>query len=376
MSVAGTAGVRIVRLPLLALVYAASLNLSARDSLAVIASPVALNNISSASATPTPGCGNVCDFSFCGALPCGVRRFFGTFFGDALCMGPTDTGCECQVFECDSCGNGFVDASKDCDFGGTCFAGPNAGMPCFVFSDLCFGYCEPRGGNGCAANCTLEIAVSANFASVPYQVTTIPRPVTVSLAGPITFTVGKPGPPPPPPCRPVAVRRFAPSPVPSSLGCVCVQGVVNALAYGPGNVGIGVIGCADAPNTLRTDLTLVTWILPSGCDPGQPDDGSDGMPCTDDDPARQTASPVQTQFACAGDCNGDGVVDVHDLVSGINIALGNQPLVQCPSFDRNGDFIVTVNEVVAAVTNALDGCQGLMILAPEMDKMPSVAPYQ
>ncbi len=59
---------------------------------------------------------------------------------------------------------------------------------------------------------------------------------------------------------------------------------------------------------------------------------------------------------CTGDCNGDGRVSVDELVLGINIALGIEPISACPAFDQNGDQVVTVDELVAAVAIALNGC--------------------
>jgi hypothetical protein len=58
---------------------------------------------------------------------------------------------------------------------------------------------------------------------------------------------------------------------------------------------------------------------------------------------------------CAGDCGGDGLVTVNELITGVNLALGGSGS-QCPSFDRNADGMVVVNELVAAVANALNGC--------------------
>jgi hypothetical protein len=57
---------------------------------------------------------------------------------------------------------------------------------------------------------------------------------------------------------------------------------------------------------------------------------------------------------CAGDCGGDGVVTINELISGVNIALG--AVGQCASFDTNSDGTVAINELVAAVANALNGC--------------------
>src|SRR5262249_37071327 len=60
--------------------------------------------------------------------------------------------------------------------------------------------------------------------------------------------------------------------------------------------------------------------------------------------------------ACPGDCNGDGMVTVDEVLRGVNIALGLQPSSACPSFDLNGDTVVTINEVITAINAVLNGC--------------------
>lgn len=69
-----------------------------------------------------------------------------------------------------------------------------------------------------------------------------------------------------------------------------------------------------------------------------------------------TATPLRTPAPCGGDCNADGMVTVDELLRGVNIALGNQPISDCLGFDRSGDGTVTVDELIFAVTLALDGC--------------------
>jgi hypothetical protein len=59
---------------------------------------------------------------------------------------------------------------------------------------------------------------------------------------------------------------------------------------------------------------------------------------------------------CVGDCDGNGTVSIAELIRGVNIALGNAALDDCPSFDRNDSGTVEVNELIAAVNNALSGC--------------------
>jgi hypothetical protein len=59
---------------------------------------------------------------------------------------------------------------------------------------------------------------------------------------------------------------------------------------------------------------------------------------------------------CAGDCNHDNRVAINELIIGVNIASGSQPVSVCASFDRNGSNAVEINELVGAVNNALSGC--------------------
>jgi hypothetical protein len=65
---------------------------------------------------------------------------------------------------------------------------------------------------------------------------------------------------------------------------------------------------------------------------------------------------VTTAPACVGDCNGDGVVMINELIIGVGIVLESTPLASCAAVDPNGDGAVAINELVAAVNAALTGC--------------------
>jgi hypothetical protein len=69
--------------------------------------------------------------------------------------------------------------------------------------------------------------------------------------------------------------------------------------------------------------------------------------------ATPTLPPV-----CVGDCNGNGEVTVDDLLSMVNVALGNAAVSTCAAGDVNHDTEITVDEILAAVNNALRGCGG------------------
>jgi cytochrome c peroxidase len=60
--------------------------------------------------------------------------------------------------------------------------------------------------------------------------------------------------------------------------------------------------------------------------------------------------------ACPGDCDLDGVVAVNELVTSINVSLGDSSLARCVVSDPSGDGRVTVSELVSAIRRALDGC--------------------
>lgn len=59
---------------------------------------------------------------------------------------------------------------------------------------------------------------------------------------------------------------------------------------------------------------------------------------------------------CTGDCNGDQLVTVDELITAVNVALGQSVVAACPWVDRDLTGRVTVDEIVAAVNSALEGC--------------------
>ena len=65
--------------------------------------------------------------------------------------------------------------------------------------------------------------------------------------------------------------------------------------------------------------------------------------------------------ACTGDCDGNDQVSISELMQGINIVLGREPMSQCPEFDSGGDLQVTIDELIGAVKAALDGCPAPII---------------
>ncbi|MBX3024528.1 hypothetical protein KF840_06420 [bacterium] len=114
-----------------------------------------------------------------------------------------------------------------------------------------------------------------------------------------------------------------------------------------------IIPCAGVDTPTPTPTVTVT-VPPGSTDTATPPptptgDAPNGSPS-------ETPTPTPTPPFCVGDCTGDGSVSVADLIVGVNIALGNQPVDNCPAFDVNGDGMVSISELIQAVGNALDGC--------------------
>jgi hypothetical protein len=150
---------------------------------------------------------------------------------------------------------------------------------------------------------------------------------------------------------------------------------VDCLAYGsyagPSNAKIGTPTSLNADgHSLQRTMTGHDNATDFACaDPAVPENNASqtkSMPATSPCAAGATATPTSTPTAtavptgttaaCVGDCNGDGMVEINELILGVNIDLGSQPLSACPSFACHGGSSVTIDCLVRAVHNALEGC--------------------
>jgi len=68
--------------------------------------------------------------------------------------------------------------------------------------------------------------------------------------------------------------------------------------------------------------------------------------------ASSTPAPAQT---CVGDCSGTGMVEINELILGVNISLDQQPVSACPAF-ANSQGQVDIVQLMLGVNNALFGC--------------------
>ena len=69
-----------------------------------------------------------------------------------------------------------------------------------------------------------------------------------------------------------------------------------------------------------------------------------------------TGVPPTPAQACDGDCDGDGVVRIDDLLRAVSIALGTISVAACSSADVDGNQVLSVAELLTAVARATDGC--------------------
>lgn len=79
-----------------------------------------------------------------------------------------------------------------------------------------------------------------------------------------------------------------------------------------------------------------------------------GSPCGEGDSCNGLGGCVAS--LCSGDCDENGAVAIHELVTLVNIGLDKRSLAACPLGDADGDGRITIHEVMAAVFYGLEGC--------------------
>ena len=76
------------------------------------------------------------------------------------------------------------------------------------------------------------------------------------------------------------------------------------------------------------------------------------------------ALPPVATFACPGDCDASGDVTVDEIVTLINMALGNVDVATCTAGDTDANGSLTVDEIIQALLRSLDGCPALTPTPP------------
>lgn len=150
-------------------------------------------------------------------------------------------------------------------------------------------------------------------------------------------------------------------------GAACWD-VVDCVAWGD----------FSAPNALPGVLET-TFNAPAGLTLGMAmhrdlSSGGASTPFVFAPPAPKNNAGQSGALSCAGDCNGDGQVTVDEILTLVNIALGDAQAADCESGDVNHDGQITVDEILTAVTNALNGCDPAPPLAPTPVPSPIIFP--
>jgi len=87
------------------------------------------------------------------------------------------------------------------------------------------------------------------------------------------------------------------------------------------------------------------------------DDSKADLVTTNQDDGTVSVLINATPAACAGDCDGNGSVDVTEIIKMVNIALGTAPVTDCEAGDTGGDGTIDVTEIITAVNHALTTCE-------------------
>jgi hypothetical protein len=74
---------------------------------------------------------------------------------------------------------------------------------------------------------------------------------------------------------------------------------------------------------------------------------------------------------CVGNCQGKAEVRVADILTMVNIALGSADPSTCASGIPSGSSSVTIDQILAAVTNAINGCPGAEVTTPTPSPSPT-----
>jgi len=178
-------------------------------------------------------------------------------------------------------------------------------------------------------------------------------------------------------CGPLTANRSVPleacdrtSPAAAAAGCPALRATYTPT---PSTTPMATPSASETSTLGPTATATPTGVAPNCCTagntPGCSDPGcqlcvcgKDGLCCVERwgercvGIARQECAAACRCWQCAGDCDGDDVVTIAELVRSVRAALDPDRIGDCWAADRNDDGTVTINELVAAVDRALSGC--------------------
>lgn len=126
--------------------------------------------------------------------------------------------------------------------------------------------------------------------------------------------------------------------------CIAVDGAPKLHVY----------ACAPTPSTATATVSSAATRTP----PSAATHSAAPQPTRTISPSSPTRPPVLPTPAppCIGDCDASRRVAIDELIVGVRVALGLQPLERCRAVDASGNAGVEIDELIAAVGNALRGC--------------------
>lgn len=140
---------------------------------------------------------------------------------------------------------------------------------------------------------------------------------------------------------------FQPNGCVVGLDCTSVRASIRSIG-GPIGDGVTVFRCAFAISESGAPGSLPIRHVPGAQRAIDGNGANLGATATDGE--------LVVRSACTGDCNGDSLIPISELVTGVNVLLDQAPIASCLAFDRNLNGIVTVDELVTGIREALRGC--------------------
>lgn len=122
----------------------------------------------------------------------------------------------------------------------------------------------------------------------------------------------------------------------------CRQAPVFTFAFASSGSYLAQVRDADTPTATPTET-------------GPPTETPTPSPSPSPTPI-PTVTPSPLPPPCVGDCDGDGMVRVDELLAGVAAALTGGDPAACPALDADGSRGITIDELIAAIAAALDGC--------------------
>ena len=136
------------------------------------------------------------------------------------------------------------------------------------------------------------------------------------------------------------------------------------LAVPPGSIDDHLIRCVPtAPGHVHGTLTVSATNCPVVII---------SLACNGTESETPTPSPSPAPVACVGDCNGDRVVTIDELITAVNVALGGAAAPACPALACDSGPADSITCVIVAVNNALNGC--ITAVHPTASAIPSPTP--